>query len=687
MEDPPRKQDKKNNKKTFPVTLNVGAGAGSFGIGGVLLLGGALVTATIFSAFAFKKRKQHRSSSENSDKNMSQETKTGDGSHHMNLMMKSNKDFLVDPDIHNPSDGLTSMKEMQTEDIQDLVVNEKHDYEKEDDGQLDSGDGNEGVICSVVGEDQKGTSSYVDSVFENGELDCEEEVIMEARNEDDSSKVLQRDVGGEEQRYLTPIDNGKGEQIEAKSLVSDEAITPIETYEAIEGVEVEECLAKDIAQAPEEGKEEAKDRETVFMNEEAACVKQVIVDDNPQVQFTEEQEKENGYGDDEIIVENFDGGLINETGNAYEIVSELGFSKEEEEGKEKEAAAAVIAGCVRHVKGQNDHQLEFVEDEKEQDHTTVREDNPTAKKVKEQTNIEDGSVKFDEREQGCEMPHVQLIEAAKVDDQTKGEDNPPTNLTNKEEKVEVTIEKVTVDDSTKKDEIPHVESVEEDENEEDVTVKTELVSDESKDSSVKCKQEEPTPGARPVEGCENEENVTVRTEVVPDELEDSYVKSMREEPTPYIQSVECKNAEEDVTTKTEVVPDEIEKSFVKSMQEEQAPEAKTSNQNIEENTEKSRTILGKVQNDSDLNNSVKEDEDSKSASMSVIELAKGRKEALASEPWNLKLLTWSLLVSIWCLCHWYTRLPFPELSLVCSLLFILILLGYRNHTTYLVKYA
>ncbi|KAI3742819.1 hypothetical protein L1987_60515 [Smallanthus sonchifolius] len=613
----PCKHDKKNNFKTLPVAINIGAVAGRFGIGGIVLVGGALVTATIVSALVFKTRSQRRSSSENMKKSMSPspETLSVDVPNKLDLMMKTDKDCCADSlplEVQNPSsDEITSMKEIQTKSIQSLTLDEKHDYVR-------AGDSNEDIIVSAVVEDEENTSVHDDSAFESEELDnsCEkidldndEQVVMAAQIEEDA--CLERD---EEQKHLMLIDKENDEHVDPNSLVNDEGVVSVEEDDAIE-VLVKDIVSKAsgnedvkdiVSEASENGDEEGEDhQETGSMNEamEAACVNQVEVEDNLQVQFLEETEKD--YHDEiahEVVMEE----------EAIDATSLLQIEVAPDAQEMHKVCETFVVECVMN------RLKEAVDDQ-----TTAKQDTPpsglmhkeekgeeTAQNVEEQVTIED------------EL----LIEAAKVDDQP---DNPPSELLNKEEEtvVQVNIEMVTEHELVNKDEVPHDQSVKDDEvsQEEAVTVKEDTLASELMNKEQKDK--------------ETTQNVEehIEDELFNEDKKDNVVEM------PQDQLIEAaKDTEHELIKKDEV-------------SEELSPEAKISNHKTEEDMAENQTILVE-------------------------------KQAFASESWNLKLMIWTVLISVWCLCHWYSELPFPELSFVGSLLFILILLGYRNRATYLVKY-
>ncbi|KAM0064587.1 hypothetical protein Hdeb2414_s0003g00104731 [Helianthus debilis subsp. tardiflorus] len=631
----PLKHDKKNNIKSFPAALNVGSGG--LGIVSVVLLGGALVTATIVSAFAFRSRSQRRSSSDNTNKNMSQSTETQPvgAPKKLELVMKTDTDFSM-------SEEVTSMKEIQTENSQSLTLDKKHDE------QVHSGDINEDITDSVVAENQENTSVRVDSAFES-----EEQVVMAVQIEKDS--CLERcDDGSEEKKHLMPNDNENDEHVDANSLVSDEGVVSIEEYEAVD-VPLKDIVAE--ASKNEDGEDHQEVEEKLH---------------------------------DEIIMENCEGDLSDETGSADQIAHEVVTEEETID------VARLVENEV-----QNRPRVQLLDGQDEVVFENYDGDLSNKKGPADQKQvIADHEVVPDAQEmqvnQNCETFVVasvmnRLKEA--VDDQTAAkEDGPPSQLISKEEKGKETAqrveEQVTVDDESanvemitehelvKKDEIPHVESVKEDEgSEEDVMVKAEL---SSGDISSSYMHEEPTPEAKIEETF-----VQAKVEMTIDH------ELVKKDEIPHVESVKEDEDNEELTLETKISDYKIEENMDEnqtildknhnnseedaiekvglSSGEKPTPETKIGNHKIEENTEENQTILGKKHNDNNDNGVIKE-------------------QAFASEPWNLKLMAWSALVLVWCLFHWYSELPFPELSLVGSLLFIWILLAYHNRATRLVKY-
>lgn len=532
---------------------------------------------------------------------------------------------------------------------------------------MDSGDSNEDIIFSVDGEPQENTLIYVDSVFKSREVDssyekvvleCDEQLVMEAQIEEDS--CVEKDDGGEEQKELLRIDNENDEQVDTKSLVSDEAVTSIEEYEAIEVP-----LGDDVGKASEK---EDVDQEIVFVNGEAAtevsCVNQVNVEDNHQVQFLE---KENDTdGDYETIYENC-GDLSDETGCADQTVHVM---EEEPIDAAHEHQTEVQNGPhVQHIECQDETIMENYErdlsmqcsSEQVMGEEVIKAACVDLVDTEDILEVADHEVGLDAQDmqvnKGSETFVVSCImDSLKkaAEDLATGKEDPPSQLVNTEEKGKETAQKieehVTIEDEVVSEgEMPHVQLIEE---------------AEADDQTVKI---EDKPPRQSVNEEEKEDVTAVQVEAAMI-TEDELVKKegiSKKDDIPQVESTE-----KNVTVRSDGSSDELKDSPM-------TPEAKIGNHNSEENME---------QNNSDQNGIIKEDKSSKSALKFLIELAKGKKQALASELWNLKLMTWSLLVSIWCLCHWYSELPFPELSLVGSLLFVLILLGYTNRTRYLVKY-
>ncbi|KAJ0734959.1 hypothetical protein HanPI659440_Chr11g0426341 [Helianthus annuus] len=503
----PLKHDKKNNIKSFPAAINVGSGG--LGIVSVVLLGGALVTATIVSAFAFRSRSQRRSSSDHTNKNISQSTETQSvgAPKKLELVMKTDTDFSM-------SEEVTSMKEIQTENSQSLTLDKKHDE------QVHSGDINEDITDSVVAENQENTTVRVDSAFES-----EEQVVMAVQIEKDS--CLERcDDGSEEKKHLMPTDNENDEHVDANSLVSDEGVVSIEEYEAVD------VPLKDIVAEASKNEDEIEDGE-------------------------DHQEVEDKLHD-EIIMENCEGDLSDETGSADQIAHEVVTEEETID------AARLVENEV-----QNCPQVQLLDGQDEVVFENCEGDLSNKKGPADQKQVmADHEVAPDAQEmqvnQNCETFVVacvmnRLKEA--VDDQTAAkEDAPPSQLINKEEKGKETTqeveEQVTIDGESanvemitehelvKKDEIPHVESVKEDEDsEEDVMVKAELSSGVSSSSM----QEEPTPEAKINNHKIEETFVQAKVEMTIDH------ELVKKNEIPHVESVkEDEDNEERVTIKAEL---------------------------------------------------------------------------------------------------------------------------------------
>ncbi|MFS7987324.1 hypothetical protein Hanom_Chr11g01021141 [Helianthus anomalus] len=774
----PLKRDKKNSIKSFPAAINVGSGG--LGIVSVVLLGGALVTATIVSAFAFKSRSQRRSSSDNTNKNMSQST---DGApKKLELVLKTDTDFSM-------SEEVTSMKEIQTENSQSLTLDKKHGE------QVHSGDINEDITDSVVAENQENTSVRVDSAFES-----EAQVVMAVQIEKDS--CLERcDDGSEEKKHLMPIDNENDEHVDVNSLVSDEGVVSIEEYEAVDvplkdivaeaskyndeieddedHQEVEDKLHDEIIMencegdlSDETGSADQIAHEVITEEEtiDAARLVENEVQNSPRVQLLD--------GHDEVVFENCEGDLSNKKGPAdHEVAPDA-----QEMQVNQNCETFVVACVMNQLKEAVDDQKAAKEDAPPSQLINKEEKGKeTAQKVEEQVTVDDESANVEmitehELIKKDEIPYVESVkedEGSEEDVMVKAElssgvssssmqeePTPEAKISNhkieetftpeakisnhkiEETFVQTKVEMTIVHELVKNDEIPHVESVKEDEdNEELVTIKAELSSgvsspfvreettpetkisvymieenmdenqtilgnkhdDGEEDAIEKVElssgvsspsvQEEPTLEAKLTNHKieENmEENQTILDKNHNNREEDAIEKvelssgvsspSVQEEPTLEAKLTNHKmeenmeenqtilgnkhdDGEEDVTEKADLSSGVVSST----MQEKPTPETKIGYHKIEENTDENQTILGKKHNDSNENGVIKEQE-------------------FASEPWNLKLMAWSALVLVWCLFHWYSELPFPELSLVGSLLFILILLAYHNRVTRLVKY-
>ncbi|KAI3668297.1 hypothetical protein L6452_43374 [Arctium lappa] len=663
MGDHDKNKKKKNGKSMPPLPINIGC----LGIGGgIVLVGGALVTATLVvsAALAIKTRRQRRSSSDA----INNTKKTVDAPNQLEDLMKSNE---------SSQDFSLVMKEMQANKTnQILTPDETQNSGMDCDEKVDSGDG----IFSVVGEDQESTLIYIDSVSETEQVDtgyekvvleCGQQLVVATQtelgfpsSEEDSCSEISaittaRDGVGEEQKYPMFIDDSETDAagIE-KSLVSIEVVTLIKEYEV---VQVEESMlyakARDIAsqgQLPigDDVAEEipighvVEDQQTIFMNEEVASVDR---------QFLEKKEKD---GHDEMIPEKCD--LIDETGYPKLIVNEL--VPREEAKIEVEDNLQVQFLEEKEIDGHDEIMVEDCEgDLSYKTGEIMRGEKQQMENNSKQVMGEEACVKPVNMEDvlgvaaaldAQEMQFPQTFSngqhfSSTVDGTAVREGNTPRKLMNKEEKGKETAQEV-----------------------EQMTTKDEFVHEQEKDREGELPHVQLIATAKvDVVREDNPPRQLMNTE---DELVKKEGKS-KEDGIPHVRSIEeAKDGEEDAS---EVSSDETGYS---SMQEEVIPEAKISNHKTEENM----TIVGEEQNDSDHNRIMKE---GKSASNYRERFAK-QAAAAASEPWNLKLWTWSLLASIWCICHCYSQLPFPEVSLVGSLLFIFILLGYRKHTKYLVKY-
>ncbi|CAH1417548.1 unnamed protein product [Lactuca virosa] len=205
MEDHPKHEKKKKNIKAMPLPISIGggggAGAGRLGMGGIVLFGGALVTATIVSAaLAFKIRVSSKKS-----RSPSPEAQSVDAPDQLEFIVKTNTDLPLDSQ-NQSSDGLTSMNEiMQTKTIPDSSPEEKQNCDEK--VAVESGDGN---MFSIVGEDEK---NYANSV-------SEEKIVL-------AFVACQTELG-------FPIVDGVEE--EQKKYCNQQSDTEEEEYKAIEGV-------------------------------------------------------------------------------------------------------------------------------------------------------------------------------------------------------------------------------------------------------------------------------------------------------------------------------------------------------------------------------------------------------------------------------------------------------------------
>ncbi|KAI3787684.1 hypothetical protein L2E82_00017 [Cichorium intybus] len=203
------KHDKKKNNKTMPVAINIGAG--SLGMGGIVLFGGALVTATIVSAaLAFRARQSSKKS-----RSASPETQTVDAPDQLEFAVKTDKDVSLSSK-NQSSDEVTSMKELQSKSIEDLSREEKQSRDEK----VEYGDD---IIFSVVGEDEE---RYVDSVSK--------EKIVKGFEEDSLVE------GGEEQKYCIETNQQTEADGTQNSTLSIEYVTRMEEYEEESMAEEEE---------------------------------------------------------------------------------------------------------------------------------------------------------------------------------------------------------------------------------------------------------------------------------------------------------------------------------------------------------------------------------------------------------------------------------------------------------------
>lgn len=389
MGDPPTHDDNnKKNGKSMPLAINIGAGAGAgagcLGIGGIVLLGGALVTATLVSALAIKTRRQRRSSSDASNN-----TKTVDEPNQLELMMKS-KESSQDFPLDYSSDGATGgTKDIQAKPNQISTPDENQNSGVDRDEKVDHGDG----IFPVVGEDQESTWVYIDSVSETEQvdngyekiaLDCEQQLVVATQTElgfpsseeDSFSEILAitapRDDDGEEQKYPMLIDDSETE----KSLVSIEVVTLIKEYEAVE-VEESVLIGDDVAEEIPTG-DVVEDQETVFLNEKAA--------------FLEKKEKD---GHDEMIPENCEGDLIDETAYPDSIVNELVMREESK------------------IEVEDNLQVQFLQEEKEEE-LVKKDEIPHVRSIEEAKNSEEDASKVSSDGIGYSSMQEEVIPEAKI---------------------------------------------------------------------------------------------------------------------------------------------------------------------------------------------------------------------------------------------------------------------------------
>ncbi|KAJ9543185.1 hypothetical protein OSB04_022892 [Centaurea solstitialis] len=594
----PPKQENNNNKEmknSKSIKLNIGG----MGIGGIVLLGGGLVAATLVSTLAIKRR---RTSSKNT-------------------IDAPNQDFGVQNSRLCCSDEATGMKlkEMQPKPNRILTPDENQD------SGVDSGDD------GIVGEDQGSSLIYTDSVseVENGYekkiimLDCDQQLDVASQTESGFPSITaSSDIGGG--------GGGGGENDSEKSLDSIEAM---EEYEA---VEVEEIPSGHVVE----------DEGTVFMNEEAAAL--------------EKKEKD---GHDEMIPENCEGDLIDETGYPDSVVNEPEMM-EEAKIEVEDSLQVQILKEEKEIDGHDEITVEGCEGDSSYKTGEIMkgEKQQTENNNSEQVKGEEEAIKA-----ACvETINMEEMQLNQVRETISNEEHPSfavdgTTVTEgKEEKGKETAQE-DEQEKDKEGEMPQVQLIE-------VEVEDEFVNEQESDKEGEMSR---------AQLIEVDDQPVVREDSPPRQLmttEDELVEKEGKSNEDKIPLEEAKNSDEDVS---EVSPNEKGYSSM-PMQEEVIPEAKISDHKTEENM----TIVGENQNDNDQNRIMKQD---KSASNYKERFAK--QATMMNQPWNLKLWTWSLLASIWCICHCYSELPFPELSLVGSLLFVFILFGYRKRNTkYSVKY-
>ncbi|XP_076899864.1 uncharacterized protein LOC143553847 isoform X2 [Bidens hawaiensis] len=474
---------------------------------------------------------------------------------------------------------------------------------------------------------------------------------------DQENTCLERDDGG---------GNENDEQVDANSLVSDEAVMSAEEYEAIEDGE--------------------DHQETVFMNTAAVeDLNQVKVEDSIH---------------DEIVLDNCEGDLSDETGYADQIVHEVVTEEDEasrsinKEGEDEERVQKVEEQVIIEdeavkveetdnasrklvKKDETDEipQVKYGKEEHDKEENVMvkveltsgdtsssmqEEASPESKitihTIEETTQGEVEMIIDHELVKKDEIPHVETVK--KDEDGTVGVDLRSgvssfsiqeeltqeakiDNHKTEETIVQVKVEMITDHELVKKDEIPPIESVKEDEDSvEDVEVKAEL------ESSVSSSfmREELTPEAE-ISNKSEKINAQVKEEMIVDH------ELVKKDGTLYVEYVkENEDNEKDVTVNADLGSGV---SFSSAL-EEPTPEAKIGNHKIEENMKEDHTILDKNHKDNHDHGVTKE-------------------KAFANEPLNSKLMALFVLISVCCL--------------VASLLFILILLASRNRTTNLVKFS
>nr|GEX44703.1 pollen Ole e 1 allergen/extensin [Tanacetum cinerariifolium] len=674
MEDPPKhnNKEKNNNRKT----INIGAGAGSFaGVGGFVLFGGAIVTATLVSAaFAFKNRRKKQSSSSS--------TKS--------------------PTVDSPSDG----EEMKSKTIHDSSQDEKHDSGTDNDEKVETVNSNK---------DQDDPLNFVDSDLESEEADNSYEKI---------ALDSERRVDGDE-------------KVDKESLVASDVVTSMASVTVLPAIRsdgvssMKETESKTIHDSsPDEKHNSGTDNdekvETGDSNEDKDSANANFVDSVPE---SKDVDKSYGYivldsepKDDGDAKEDTESLVSDKTAKSiaeYDTFKEDQMAVEAEEtmqykkGREAAHDEVPLGNNVSEASNEDtpnghvdeDQETVLTNEEAEAAHVNLVKVGQLLKDEKET----DGHIEMvpEDMEDIMEIADHEVaavVHGTHEDEviQTSVSNKSPTQSMNEEteQKVEARVTKddelINNEEKDTEDEIRDLQviddlSVERQDNtlarfideeetsqnsEQQVTTEDELINKDEKHTEGEEQHVQVFDDLPPKREHDTPSQLINKEEKVKEPMvtKDSLVK---EDDQTHVQSIKENEVAKDVTVRSQVTSEGAEQST----QEERTQEEKTGNQNNEDKTEENETILGKEQNDSSHNGIGKEDKDSKSASTHVLDLSKGKIQALASKRWNLKLQTWSALVSVWCLFHWYSELPFPEVSLLCSLMFILILLGYRNRTT------
>lgn len=88
------------------------------------------------------------------------------------------------------------------------------------------------------------------------------------------------------------------------------------------------------------------------------------------------------------------------------------------------------------------------------------------------------------------------------------------------------------------------------------------------------------------------------------------------------------------------------------------------------------------ENDDDVNgsdHSIHEDDEKVEVTQRYVRELANQSKQRSIEPWKVKAWTWSMLATLWCLCHWYIGSPFVKVSLITVVISIAIFFGFPSH--------